>query len=64
MKFNISYPFTGAQKTIDIDDDKKCLIFYDKKMGAEVEADGLGEEFKGYIFKITGGNDKDGFPMK
>jgi len=33
-------------------------------MGAEVEGDGLGEEFKGYIFKITGGNDKDGFAMK
>jgi small subunit ribosomal protein S6e len=33
-------------------------------MGAEVEGDGLGEEFKGYLFKVTGGNDKDGFPMK
>jgi len=27
-------------------------------MGTEVEVDSLGEEFKGYIFKITGGNDK------
>jgi len=27
-------------------------------MGAEVEADTLGEEYKGYVFKITGGNDK------
>ncbi len=33
-------------------------------MGQEVEADTLGDDFKGYIFKITGGNDKDGFPMK
>jgi len=33
-------------------------------MGAEVEVDTLGDEYKGYIFKITGGNDKDGFPMK
>ena len=24
----------------------------------------LGEEYKGYIFKITGGNDQQGFPMK
>jgi len=24
----------------------------------------LGDEFKGYILRITGGNDKDGFPMK
>ena len=33
-------------------------------MSAEVSADGLGDEFKGYVFKITGGNDKQGFPMK
>jgi len=33
-------------------------------MGAEIECDNLGEEFKGYIFKIMGGNDKQGFPMK
>jgi len=33
-------------------------------MGQEVEGDGLGDEFKGYVFKITGGNDKDGFSMK
>ena len=26
--------------------------------------DTIGDEFKGYIFKITGGNDKQGFPMK
>merc|ERR1719440_976664 len=33
-------------------------------MGAEVPADSLGDEWKGYIVKITGGNDKQGFPMK
>ena len=33
-------------------------------MGAEIEADKLGEEFEGYVLKITGGNDKQGFPMK
>jgi len=33
-------------------------------MSAEVAGDELGEQFKGYIFKITGGNDKQGFPMK
>lgn len=27
-------------------------------------ADPLGEEWKGYVLKITGGNDKEGFPMK
>lgn len=38
-------------------------IFYDKRMAAEVEVDALGEEFKGYVMKITGGNDKQGFAM-
>jgi len=64
MKLNISCPSTGCQKAISIDDDKKLSIFYGKRMGQEVDADILGDEFKGYIFKITGGNDKDGFSMK
>lgn len=38
-------------------------IFFDKQMSHEVEADALGDEFKGYVFKIAGGNDKQGFPM-
>ncbi|TID24363.1 40S ribosomal protein S6 [Venturia nashicola] len=64
MKLNISYPSNGSQKLVDIDDEKKLRIFMDKKMGAEVPGDSVGDEFKGYIFKITGGNDKQGFPMK
>ena len=30
----------------------------------EVDAATLGDEWKGYVFRITGGNDKQGFPMK
>lgn len=33
-------------------------------MGQEVPGDSVGPEFTGYIFRITGGNDKQGFPMK
>jgi len=64
MKLNISYPVTGCQKTFVVDDDKKLLQFFGKRMGQEVTGDDLGDEFKGYVFKITGGNDKDGFSMK
>jgi len=64
MKLNISCPQTGCQKAIVIDDDKKLSIFYGRRMGQEVEGDALGDEFKGFVFKITGGNDKDGFSMK
>jgi len=64
MKLNIAYPSTGCQKVIEVDDENKLRTFYDKKMSTEVEGDVLGDEFKGYVFKITGGNDKQGFPMK
>jgi small subunit ribosomal protein S6e len=64
MKLNIAYPVTGCQKMIEVDDEKKLRGFYDKRMSAEVEGEILGDDFKGYIFKITGGNDKQGFPMK
>jgi len=64
MKLNIANPATGAQKLIDIDDEKRYRIFYDKKISQEVPADPIGEEWAGYIFRITGGNDKQGFPMK
>jgi len=64
MKANIANPATGAQKLIDIDDEKRYRIFYDRKIGQEVAGDSIGDEWKGYIFRITGGNDKQGFPMK
>ncbi|KAK8130488.1 40S ribosomal protein S6-B, partial [Apiospora kogelbergensis] len=64
MKLNISYPANGSQKLIEIEDERKLRDFMEKRMGAEVPGDNLGDEFKGYIFRITGGNDKQGFPMK
>lgn len=36
---------------------------YDKRISQEIDGDGLGEQFKGYKFRITGGFDKQGFPM-
>merc|ERR1712022_44605 len=63
MKLNISCPELGMQKAIDIDDDKKLLPFFDKRISQEVDGDSLGDEFVGYRFRITGGNDKQGFPM-
>ncbi|GCF01228.1 40S ribosomal protein S6 [Zygosaccharomyces mellis] len=64
MKLNISFPANGTQKTIEIDDEHRIRAFYDKRIGQEVEGDAVGDEFKGYVFKIAGGNDKQGFPMK
>jgi small subunit ribosomal protein S6e len=64
MKLNISNPTTGQNLPLVVDDEKKLLAFFGKRMGQEVDADILGENWAGYILKITGGNDKDGFPMK
>jgi len=64
MKLNVSYPPTGCQKVIEIDDEQKLKSLYDKRMSAEIEGGSIGEQFRGYIFRITGGNDKQGFPMK
>jgi small subunit ribosomal protein S6e len=64
MKLNISNPATGAQKLIDVEDEKKLRTFMDKRMSQEVDAGCLGDEWKGYIVRISGGNDKQGFPMK
>jgi len=64
MKLNVAFPSTGAQKIFEIHDEHKLRIFYEKRMGAEVEADILGDEWKGYVLRICGGNDKQGFPMK
>ena len=33
-------------------------------MGQEIDGEVLGDDYKGYVFRITGGNDKQGFTMK
>ena len=33
-------------------------------MGSEIDGAVMGDDYKGYVFKITGGNDKQGFAMK
>jgi len=64
MKLNIANPANGSQKIVEIEDERLLAPFMDKRMGQEVPGDKLGPEFAGYIFRITGGNDKQGFPMK
>ena len=46
FQLNISYPATGCQKLIEVDDEKKLRPFYDKRMATEVSAEHLGDEWK------------------
>ncbi|WFC97662.1 40S ribosomal protein S6 [Malassezia yamatoensis] len=64
MKLNVANPATGAQKSFEFLDERNVRCFYDKRMSQDVEVDSLGDEWKGYVLRIGGGNDKQGFPMK
>ncbi|MBZ3875909.1 40S ribosomal protein S6 [Sciurus carolinensis] len=64
MKLNISFSVTGCQKLTEVDNECKLCTFDERPMATEVAADALGEEWKGYVVRISGGNDKQGFPRK
>jgi len=64
MKLNIANPITGQNLPLVVDDEHKLSIFMGKRIGTEVAADILGDNWKNYVLKITGGHDKDGFTMK
>uniref|UniRef100_A0A7S2I6D2 40S ribosomal protein S6 n=1 Tax=Helicotheca tamesis TaxID=374047 RepID=A0A7S2I6D2_9STRA len=64
MKINIAVPSTGMQKIIEIDDEKRLQNLYERRMAQEVDGSVLGDEFEGYVLRISGGNDKQGFPMR
>lgn len=64
MKLNIAYPSFNAQATIEIEDELKVKYIHGKRIGETFEADQLGDKFVGYVFKICGGSDKQGFAMK
>lgn len=64
MKLNIANPESGTQKTFELNDDKAVQRLVDKRVAQEFDGGLLGETYEGYVFRITGGSDKQGFPMK
>jgi len=64
LKLNIAYPRNNTQKTIEFTDEKKWAKLVDKRIGQEFDGEIIGSEFNGYVFKITGGSDRNGFCMK
>jgi small subunit ribosomal protein S6e len=63
MKINVANPITGRQKIYDIEDEKKLRVFMEKRIAQEVDSSSVDDSLKGYVLRITGGNDKQGFPM-
>lgn len=47
-----------------MDDKCKLHAFYEKCMTTGVAADVLSEEEKAFVVPVSGGNDKQDFPMK
>ncbi|RLG21929.1 30S ribosomal protein S6e [Candidatus Micrarchaeota archaeon] len=61
MKVVIADPKSGKSYQIEIDENKAKPI-YGMKIGDELDGALLG--LTGYKLEITGGSDKDGFPMR
>lgn len=64
MRLTLAYPDNGTQVCIDIDEPAILANLYDKRLGQDIDGKVLGNQFEGYQFRIGGGNDKQGFPMK
>jgi len=64
MKFNISYPANGTNKKFEVSDMAKLNSLFNLRISSEIAGETLDAQFDGYIFKIMGGNDKQGFTMK
>ncbi|MBC7115166.1 MAG: small subunit ribosomal protein S6e [Archaeoglobi archaeon] len=61
FKVVISDPKTGRAYQVEISE-PQANVFIGKKIGETVEGDAIG--LPGYVLEITGGSDKDGFPMR
>jgi small subunit ribosomal protein S6e len=61
----VAYRNNGLHKAYKIDDEHKWGHVVDLKIGSEFDGEKvLGEAYKGYVLRITGGTDENGFPMK
>jgi len=59
---NLKFVISSKSKSYQIEKDQKDANVFGKKIGDTFLADHLGLD--GYELQITGGSDKDGFPMK
>lgn len=48
----------------EVDEEKRLVQLNDLRISQEFDGGILGDQFKGYVLRITGGQDKQGFAMK
>jgi len=64
MKINLTFPRNDTCKQYEVDDERlRKSSLFDHRLGQQVEGKIFSDDWEGYILKITGGSDKDGFPM-
>ncbi|KAI5185253.1 small subunit ribosomal protein S6e [Nematocida homosporus] len=63
MKLSIANPARTTQTVVEVENHVEAVL-YEKQIGDIIEAEFIGPEWKGFLLKITGGADKQGFPMK
>lgn len=65
MKIIVAFRDNGLSKGYKVDDEHKWGNLVELKIGSEFDAEKvLGEAYKGYVLRIAGGTDANGFPMK
>ncbi|KAI5170605.1 small subunit ribosomal protein S6e [Nematocida sp. LUAm3] len=63
MKLSISNPTRTTQTVVEIEYIAENALC-EKQIGDIFDGEVIAPEWKGYLLKITGGSDKQGFPMK
>jgi small subunit ribosomal protein S6e len=61
FKIIISDPETGKSQSVEVEE-SQAVPLIGRKLGEVI--DGTAVKLSGYKLKITGGSDKDGFPMR
>ncbi|EHY65250.1 small subunit ribosomal protein S6e [Nematocida ausubeli] len=63
MKLSIANPERTTQKVIEIEHNVESAL-YEKRIMDVIEGEIIAPEWKGFLLQLTGGTDKQGFPMK
>ncbi len=61
FKVIVSDPETGKSKSLETEETRSALLI-GRKLGEVIDGSAVG--MSGYKLQITGGSDKDGFPMR